>query len=212
MQVWWAWHESFFSMKFKFTQLKGIKWKWECVVSAPGSDLKKKNKKYVQVLNKMENFRDSIEQKTKKGILLIFIIIKGEKRQRHFEIYLEVFFFLAYWLINETFYSPLSWFSTAARTVYSGFSWLLIIPAFILNSWSMCSFVHSHVKVVFLPPNETFFIQPLNRRIIRTLKCKYTRKVVQKFITTMNVDSQYGLPECFHKFNTTNGITYIKGA
>lgn len=40
---------------------------------------------------------------------------------------------------------------------------------------------HPHVKVIFLPPNTTSLIQPMDQRLIRTFKTLYTRGAFDHF-------------------------------
>ncbi|XP_071043363.1 jerky protein homolog-like [Parasteatoda tepidariorum] len=50
-----------------------------------------------------------------------------------------------------------------------------------------------HIKLVFLPPNTTAIIQPLDQGIIRSFKFHYRKMVVRKIICDINCDSSLEL-------------------
>ena len=44
-----------------------------------------------------------------------------------------------------------------------------------------------HIKIVFLPPNTTSVIQPLDQGIIKAFKCYYRKELAKKAVTEINV-------------------------
>ena len=44
------------------------------------------------------------------------------------------------------------------------------------------------VQILFLPPNATFLLQPMDQEVIRSLKAKYQTEVAEKMIDTIDND------------------------
>ncbi|CAM4653493.1 unnamed protein product [Lepidochelys kempii] len=70
-------------------------------------------------------------------------------------------------------------------------------------------FAHNNVEVVFLPPNTTSILQPLNQGMIRCFKATYTRLM---FSRICSADPNLNAMECWKSFNIADCITYIKQA
>ncbi|CAM5133976.1 unnamed protein product [Natator depressus] len=73
-------------------------------------------------------------------------------------------------------------------------------------------FAHNDVEVVFLPPNTTSILQPLNQGMIRCFKATYTRLMFSRIRSTMDADPNLNAMECWKSFNIADCITYIKQA
>lgn len=69
-----------------------------------------------------------------------------------------------------------------------------------------------NVQVVFLPPNTTSLLQPLDQGIIRCFKAIYVRQVFEMLYTMADECSDIGLMECWKSFTIADAIVFIKGA
>ena len=47
------------------------------------------------------------------------------------------------------------------------------------------------VELVFLPPNTTSKTQPMNQGVIRSLKAKYRKKIIQRLIRSVNMKKTF---------------------
>ena len=66
------------------------------------------------------------------------------------------------------------------------------IPMFVIDN---CP-AHPHIEnlqsttLYFLPPNTTSSLQPMDQGVIRSLKCKYRTRIIQKYITAIDNEKQ----------------------
>ncbi|XP_065261952.1 tigger transposable element-derived protein 1-like [Emys orbicularis] len=71
-------------------------------------------------------------------------------------------------------------------------------------------FAHNNVEFVFLPPNTTSILQPLEQGVISCFKATYTRLTFSLILTTMDADPNVNVMECWKSFNIADCIIYIK--
>ena len=71
-------------------------------------------------------------------------------------------------------------------------------------------FAHPNVEVVFLPPNTTSLIQPMDQGIIETFNRYYTRRTFNRILEAMENDPSLTVTDCWKLFNITDSITIIK--
>ena len=67
---------------------------------------------------------------------------------------------------------------------------------------------HPNIKVIFLVPNTTSLIQPLDQGIIATFKMYYTRRTFCCILDAM--DPMLTIGQCLKEFNTAHCIGAIK--
>lgn len=60
----------------------------------------------------------------------------------------------------------------------------------------------TNIKLVFLPPNTTSKLQPLDQGIIKVIKQKYRKKLVQRYLRDMESTNQIST-----KVNVLDSIT-----
>ena len=68
---------------------------------------------------------------------------------------------------------------------------------------------HPNVEVVFLPPNTTAFIQPLDQGIINTFKTFYIKQTFEKLLTEMDNDRTLTVPEVWKKFTILDCVKHV---
>ena len=66
-----------------------------------------------------------------------------------------------------------------------------------------------HVKVVYFPPNATSKLQPLDQGVIKVLKQKYRKKLVQRYLREMESTVQHNTKSTL---NILDSIHYISAA
>ena len=59
---------------------------------------------------------------------------------------------------------------------------------------------HPNVKVIFLPPNTTSLLQPMDQGVIATFKSYYTRRSFAHILSMMKRDSALTVSDCWKKF------------
>uniref|UniRef100_A0A0N5BPZ7 HTH CENPB-type domain-containing protein n=2 Tax=Strongyloides papillosus TaxID=174720 RepID=A0A0N5BPZ7_STREA len=69
-----------------------------------------------------------------------------------------------------------------------------------------------NVEVVFLPPNTTALLQPLDQEVIRCFKAVYTRQVFDMIRSKVENSDGTGLMECWKSFTIADAIVFTKGA
>lgn len=70
--------------------------------------------------------------------------------------------------------------------------------------------VSPHVKVVFLPPNTTCLIQPMDMGVIRAFKAYYTRRTFDRLIDAMDAGQYSDAREFWTNFNIMDCLDIIK--
>uniref|UniRef100_A0A8C0ILY5 DDE-1 domain-containing protein n=1 Tax=Chelonoidis abingdonii TaxID=106734 RepID=A0A8C0ILY5_CHEAB len=68
------------------------------------------------------------------------------------------------------------------------------------------------ISFVFLPPNTTSILQPLDQGVIVCFKAMYTRLTFSWICSTMDADPNVNVMKCWKSFNIADSITYIKQA
>ncbi|CAM5167762.1 unnamed protein product [Natator depressus] len=71
-------------------------------------------------------------------------------------------------------------------------------------------FAHTNVEIVFLPPNTTSILQPLDQGMIRCFKATYMRLTFSWIRSAMDADPNLNMMECWKSFNIADDITYVK--
>ena len=74
------------------------------------------------------------------------------------------------------------------------------------------NFDHPAVKVMFLPPNTTSLLQPMDRGVIRSFKAHYTRLVYDRAIKTLDASENLTMMDFWKSYNIRDGIEVVKGA
>uniref|UniRef100_A0A8D2JKI7 DDE-1 domain-containing protein n=1 Tax=Varanus komodoensis TaxID=61221 RepID=A0A8D2JKI7_VARKO len=91
------------------------------------------------------------------------------------------------------------------------FKALLIIDTAPGHPDSVC-YEDENVEVVFLPPNTTSLLQPLDQDIIRCVKATYTRLVFDRIRSAIDADPNLDVMQCWKSFTIADAITFIKAA
>ncbi|XP_042322498.1 tigger transposable element-derived protein 1-like [Sceloporus undulatus] len=91
------------------------------------------------------------------------------------------------------------------------FNVLLIIENAPGHPESVC-YENDNVGVVFLPPNTTSALQPLDQGVVRFVKATYTRLVLERIISAMNADPDVDIMQCWKSFTIADAIMFIKAA
>ena len=71
---------------------------------------------------------------------------------------------------------------------------------------------HPNVKIVFLPPNCTSLIQPLDQGIIQTFKMYYTRQFFQTIFDSLENDENKTLIQVWKEFSILDCIRTVSSA
>lgn len=109
------------------------------------------------------------------------------------------------WVTSELF---LEWFNdcfiheVAKYLSYKnlGFKVLLIVDNASCHPSSLKE-AHPNVEVVFLPPNTTSLIQPLDQGIIATFKAYYTRRCLKRILNSIEENSEATVTYSWKTFN-----------
>ena len=72
--------------------------------------------------------------------------------------------------------------------------------------------LHPKIKVVFLPPNTTSLIQPLDQGVIQNFKLNYMKNLFSKIHNQFDKDSNLNLRTFWKKFNLFDAIQIIKSS
>lgn len=70
--------------------------------------------------------------------------------------------------------------------------------------------MHPNIKVVFLPPNTTALLQPMDQGIIQAFKLYYIRRTFKIILDTMECDPDMNVMQCWKKFDIAMCIVNIK--
>ncbi|XP_064421091.1 tigger transposable element-derived protein 1-like [Latimeria chalumnae] len=71
-------------------------------------------------------------------------------------------------------------------------------------------FAHPNVEVVFLPPNTTSLLQPMDQGLIKTFKSYYTRHTFKRILDQMESDPTLTVSGCWKNYNIADCINNIK--
>ena len=71
---------------------------------------------------------------------------------------------------------------------------------------------HSHVKVLYLPPNTTSFLQPIDQGVIANFKKYYIRRTYRQALKAMENDTNTTLSDFWKSFNIYMFIKRIDAA
>ncbi|XP_055616653.1 tigger transposable element-derived protein 1-like [Toxorhynchites rutilus septentrionalis] len=71
---------------------------------------------------------------------------------------------------------------------------------------------HPNVKVIFLPPNTTSLIQPLDQGIIANFKKLYISRTMQHILEMIENDSKLSVPDAWKAFTIKECVGYIGAA
>nr|XP_023398902.1 zinc finger protein 404 isoform X1 [Loxodonta africana] len=91
------------------------------------------------------------------------------------------------------------------------FKVLLIIDNAPGHPESVC-YESENIEVVFLPPNTTSLLQPLDQGIIQFVKDAYTRLVFDHIQSAVDADPNLDIMQCWKSFTIADAITFIKAA
>lgn len=69
---------------------------------------------------------------------------------------------------------------------------------------------HPNVKIVFLPPNTTSLIQPLDQGIIATFKATHLRFTFEWLLDELDSDNNLTVPEIWKKYTMLDCLEFIK--
>ncbi|XP_071051991.1 tigger transposable element-derived protein 1-like [Onthophagus taurus] len=75
---------------------------------------------------------------------------------------------------------------------------------------SAANLIDPRVIVMFLLPNATSLLQPMEQGVIKTLKAYYTRRSFRRLNKSMNHDDNLSVKEIWDKFNILDAIRLIK--
>lgn len=73
-------------------------------------------------------------------------------------------------------------------------------------------FAHPNIEVMFLPPNTTSLIQPMDQGIIQAFKAYYTRRTLKGILDAMDLDGNLTVTECWKKYDIRCCITNIQAS
>lgn len=91
------------------------------------------------------------------------------------------------------------------------FKVLLIIDSAPGHPESVC-YENENVEVIFLPPNTTSLLQPLDQGIIWCVKDTYIRLVFDCIRSAIDSDPSLDVMQCWKSFTIADAITFIKAA
>lgn len=69
--------------------------------------------------------------------------------------------------------------------------------------------INPNVEVIFLPPNTTSLIQPLDQGVIAAFKAYYTRHSFKRILNSIESNSEETVTSCWKKFNIADCIADI---
>ncbi len=71
---------------------------------------------------------------------------------------------------------------------------------------------HPNVRFIFLPPNTTSLLQPMDQGVIATFKAYYLRTTFEKLINAIDTEGGPTLKDFWKSFNVLDAVKIIKGA
>lgn len=95
------------------------------------------------------------------------------------------------------------------KTQNLDFKVLLILDNAPSHPQALCN-SNPNVKVVFMPPNTTSIIQPMDQGIIATFKKMYLRQTFRKMLEAIDGPHKPTLREFWRKYNIADAIANIK--
>lgn len=69
--------------------------------------------------------------------------------------------------------------------------------------------LHENVEVMFLPPNTTSFIQPMDQDIIRIFKAHYIRRVMARLHVALDEDPSLGVMQYWKTFSVAECVSVV---
>nr|XP_020660653.1 tigger transposable element-derived protein 1-like [Pogona vitticeps] len=91
------------------------------------------------------------------------------------------------------------------------FKALLIVNSAPGHPESVCC-EDGNVDVVFLPPQTTSLLQPLDQGAIRCVKATYTRLVFDRLRSAMDADPNLDIMKCWESFSIADAVSFIGAA
>jgi hypothetical protein len=70
-------------------------------------------------------------------------------------------------------------------------------------------FSNPNIRIIFLPPNTTSLIQPMDRGLIATFKSYYLRRVFDFILNLLDSDKSLKISDCWKEFNIYDCIRNI---
>ena len=68
--------------------------------------------------------------------------------------------------------------------------------------------INPDVEVIFLPPNTTSLIQPMDQSIITTFKAYYLRRILQSMLQNLN-KSDNTVKQFWKQFNIAHSLSMV---
>ena len=77
------------------------------------------------------------------------------------------------------------------------------------NVLSHPSEIYESIKVVFLPPNTTSILQPMDQGVISAFKANYLKETLSQLINSCDANDQLSIKEFWKQFNIKVAIEII---
>jgi hypothetical protein len=69
---------------------------------------------------------------------------------------------------------------------------------------------HPNIKIVFLPPNMTALLQPMNQGVIASFKAYYLRQTLERLTEAVDKEDGPTIKEFWKSFNVLDAVKIIK--
>lgn len=89
---------------------------------------------------------------------------------------------------------------------------LLVLDNAPSHPQSLEGLYNDELDVVFLPPNTTALLQPLDQGVIRAFKAYYTRLSMSRMHSTLDENPDLGVKEYWKSFTIADCLTIVEGA